>query len=35
MPHVLTMHRTNVPPSDRRKYFERLKAKRDYDEVEL
>ena len=30
MPRVLTMHRTIVPPAERKKYFERLKAKRDY-----
>ncbi len=30
MPRVLTMHRTIVPPPERKKYFERLKAKRDY-----
>ena len=30
MARVLTMHRTIVPPPERKKYFERLKAKRDY-----
>jgi len=30
MPKVLTMHRKIVPPPERKKYMERLRAKRDY-----
>ncbi len=30
MPRLLTMQRTIVPQSERKKYFERLKQKRDY-----
>jgi hypothetical protein len=30
MPRILTMHRTIVPQSERKKYLERLRAKRDH-----
>jgi len=30
MSRVLTMHRKIVPPQERKKYIERLRAKRDY-----
>ena len=30
MSKVLTMHRKIVPPPERKKYMERLRAKRDY-----